>query len=178
MSETPAYLKGLKGEMPIQQMGWFKNYKAAFIDTGRFRPVVHIITGIMVLGYTMDFAFHLRRTPRRLAPGARTHSTVHRPRHTAAPLSACWSLCSQPLLPSFASPLLQRRVSMLTLLPPPMPQMNATPRRPRPPPTATTECKRSISLRGGEGCCHLPPCSGGGGGGGGGRDGLVREHAV
>jgi len=56
----PAYLKALKGEMPIQQMGWFKSYKKAFIDTSRFTPIVHIITGVMILGYTIEFASHLR----------------------------------------------------------------------------------------------------------------------
>ena len=56
----PPYLQALKGEMPIMKMGWFKSYKANFIDANRFRPVVHVIAGIMTLGYFMDFAFHLR----------------------------------------------------------------------------------------------------------------------
>ena len=60
MSDPP-YLKALKGEMPIMQMGWFKSYKAAFIDTSRFRPVVHVIVGIMTIGYTIEFFSHLRR---------------------------------------------------------------------------------------------------------------------
>eukprot|EP00966_Prymnesium_polylepis_P263987 6098779-Prymnesium_polylepis.2 len=34
----PAYLKALKGQMPIQKMGWFMNYKKAFIDTSKFTP--------------------------------------------------------------------------------------------------------------------------------------------
>ena len=62
MSDPP-YLQALKGEMPIMKMGWFQSYKAAFIDTGRFRPIVHIIVGIMTIGYTLEFATHLRRTP-------------------------------------------------------------------------------------------------------------------
>ena len=59
----PPYLQALKGEMPIMKMGWFKSYKANFIDAHRFRPVVHIITGIMCLGYTLEYFHHLRREP-------------------------------------------------------------------------------------------------------------------
>ena len=59
----PPYLQALKGEMPIMKMGWFKSYKANFIDANRFRPVVHIITGIMCLGYTLEYFHHLRREP-------------------------------------------------------------------------------------------------------------------
>ena len=59
----PPYLQALKGEMPIMKMGWFKSYKANFIDAHRFRPVVHIITGIMCLGYTIEYFHHLRREP-------------------------------------------------------------------------------------------------------------------
>ena len=53
MSGDPAYLKALKGEMPIMKMGWFQSYKKAFIDTGRFTPIVHIITGVMIGGYLL-----------------------------------------------------------------------------------------------------------------------------
>jgi len=60
----PPYLQALKGEMPIMKMGWFKSYKASFIDAHRFRPVVHVITGIMCLGYTLEYFHHLRREPR------------------------------------------------------------------------------------------------------------------
>eukprot|EP00320_Phaeocystis_rex_P007890 CAMPEP_0119068684 /NCGR_PEP_ID=MMETSP1178-20130426/11143_1 /TAXON_ID=33656 /ORGANISM="unid sp, Strain CCMP2000" /LENGTH=74 /DNA_ID=CAMNT_0007050397 /DNA_START=44 /DNA_END=268 /DNA_ORIENTATION=+ len=58
----PPYLQALKGEMPIMKMGWFKSYKAAFIDASRFRPVVHIITGVMCFGYTLEYFHHLRHT--------------------------------------------------------------------------------------------------------------------
>ena len=61
MSGDPAYLKALKGEMPIMKMGWFQSYKKAFIDTGRFTPIVHVITGVMIGGYLLEFATHLRR---------------------------------------------------------------------------------------------------------------------
>ena len=60
-SMDPPYLQALKGEMPIMKMGWFKSYKAAFIDAHKFRPVVHVITGIMCLGYTLEYFHHLRR---------------------------------------------------------------------------------------------------------------------
>ena len=59
----PPYLQALKGEMLIMKMGWFKSYKANFIDAHRFRPVVHVITGIMCLGYTLEYFHHLRREP-------------------------------------------------------------------------------------------------------------------
>ena len=59
----PPYLQALKGEMPIMKMGWFKSYKASFIDANRFRPVVHIITGIMLLGYTLEYFHHLKGEP-------------------------------------------------------------------------------------------------------------------
>ena len=45
MSGDPPYLKALKGEMRVMQMGWFRNYKNQFISTGSFRPVVHVIAG-------------------------------------------------------------------------------------------------------------------------------------
>lgn len=61
----PAYLKGLKGEMPIQKTAWFKWYSESFMKTGKFRPVVHVISGVMIIGYTMDFFKHLRRKPLR-----------------------------------------------------------------------------------------------------------------
>jgi len=46
--------------MPIQKMGWFMNYKKAFIDTSKFTPVVHIISTVMILGYMIEFTSHLR----------------------------------------------------------------------------------------------------------------------
>ena len=56
----PAYLKALKGEMPIQKMGMFQNYYKTYIATSRFTPVVHVISGIMLIGYAMEFGFHLK----------------------------------------------------------------------------------------------------------------------
>ena len=85
----PPYLQALKGEMPIMKMGWFKSYKANFIDANRFRPVVHIITGIMCLGYTLEYFHHLRREP----PPAPLPLAVRDPR-------TCRSSPLSPLLPS------------------------------------------------------------------------------
>ena len=82
----PPYLQALKGEMPIMKMGWFKSYKANFIDAHRFRPVVHIITGIMCLGYTLEYFHHLRREP---PPAPLSSKRLH----AGAPRS---HLCSLP----------------------------------------------------------------------------------
>ena len=56
----PPYLAALKGEYGVTKMGWFQSYKKAFIDTGRFRPVLHIIGFVVCVGYLMEFP-HLRR---------------------------------------------------------------------------------------------------------------------
>ena len=85
----PPYLQALKGEMPIMKMGWFKSYKANFIDANRFRPVVHIITGIMCLGYTLEYFHHLRREP----PPAPLPLAVRDPRTCRSSRS---HLCSLP----------------------------------------------------------------------------------
>ena len=59
-SGTAPYMKVLKGELPIQQWGWAKAYKENF-DKGTIRPVFHVCLFIGVLGYTLDYARHLRR---------------------------------------------------------------------------------------------------------------------
>lgn len=60
MSADPPYLSLLKGEYGIQNWGIYKNYKAKYINTGSFRPVVHIIAFVMTLGYIMEYP-HLKR---------------------------------------------------------------------------------------------------------------------
>lgn len=82
----PPYLQALKGEMPIMKMGWFKSYKASFIDAHRFRPVVHVITGIMCLGYTLEYFHHLRREPR--PPPLALFVTAHAACRNSPPLTS------------------------------------------------------------------------------------------
>ena len=72
--------------MPIMKMGWFKSYKASFIDAHRFRPVVHVITGIMCLGYTLEYFHHLRREPR--PPPLALFVTAHAACRNSPPLTS------------------------------------------------------------------------------------------
>ena len=58
MSDPP-YLSLLKGEFGVAKMGWFKSYQESFINTGRFRPVMHVIGIVMCVGYLMEFP-HLK----------------------------------------------------------------------------------------------------------------------
>ena len=58
---VPPYLALLKGESLFSKMEWFKNYQKTYIFTGRFRPVIHVMSFICVLGYAMEYP-HLRRT--------------------------------------------------------------------------------------------------------------------
>jgi len=59
MSGTPPYLAALKGEINIMKMGWFQNYQAKYINTTKFRPVLHVIGLVFTLGYIMEYP-HLR----------------------------------------------------------------------------------------------------------------------
>ena len=61
MSSTPPYLLALKGEWGLMKTGWFKNYQANYINTTKFRPVIHVIGLIMTIGYIMEYP-HLKRT--------------------------------------------------------------------------------------------------------------------
>jgi hypothetical protein len=56
---TPPYLAALKGEYGVTKMGWFKSYQEAFINTSRFRPIMHVIGFVMCVGYLMEFP-HLK----------------------------------------------------------------------------------------------------------------------
>ena len=69
MSDPP-YLAALKGEFGVTKMGWFQSYKKAYIDTGRFRPVLHIIGFVCCIGYLMEYP-HLRRKRHALVAAAR-----------------------------------------------------------------------------------------------------------
>jgi hypothetical protein len=58
----PPYLGALKGEYGVTAMGWFKNYQQKWINTGKFRPIMHVMGIVLVLGYAMEYP-HLKRTP-------------------------------------------------------------------------------------------------------------------
>eukprot|EP00967_Tisochrysis_lutea_P079126 scaffold108084_cov29-Tisochrysis_lutea.AAC.8 len=53
------YMKVLKGDTFLMRMPFWQNYKKYF-DKGSFRPVVHAMLVIGVVGYTLDFFQHLR----------------------------------------------------------------------------------------------------------------------
>ena len=55
----PPYLAALKGEYGVTKMGWFKSYQEAFINTSRFRPIMHVIGLVVCVGYLMEFP-HLK----------------------------------------------------------------------------------------------------------------------
>ena len=55
----PPYLSVLKGESWVSKMGWFKNYQATYINTSKFRPIMHVIGFVLCVGYLMEYP-HLR----------------------------------------------------------------------------------------------------------------------
>ena len=59
MSDPP-YLSALKGEYGVTKMGWFKNYQQTFINTSRFRPLMHVMGFVLCLGYMLEYP-HLKR---------------------------------------------------------------------------------------------------------------------
>lgn len=64
----PPYIQALKGEFGMMKFGWFRNYHAKYMVQARMKPVIHVITFIMTLGYIMEYP-HLKRThPPALAP--------------------------------------------------------------------------------------------------------------
>ena len=87
----PPYLQALKGKFGIMNMGAFQSYKAAYIDTGRFRPVMHIIGFVMSLGYLMEYP-HLRRECRTWTSPLHTGSAAPWPAGRAARLRAVAAL--------------------------------------------------------------------------------------
>ena len=60
MSDPP-YMQALKGEYGWMKFGWFRSYHAKYMVDGRFKPVIHVITFVMCLGYLMEYP-HLKRT--------------------------------------------------------------------------------------------------------------------
>ena len=64
MSDPP-YMQALKGEYGWMKFGWFRSYHAKYMVDGRFKPVIHVITFVMCLGYLMEYP-HLKRTRPRL----------------------------------------------------------------------------------------------------------------
>ena len=56
---VPPYLALLKGEWGPSTMGWYKTYQKTWIDTSKFRPVMHVIGMVMCIGYLMEYP-HLK----------------------------------------------------------------------------------------------------------------------
>ena len=107
MSDPP-YMQALKGEYGWMKFGWFRSYHAKYMVDGRFKPVIHVITFVMCLGYLMEYP-HLKRTRPRLgglggghgAAPPLPHLLPRRPR-LASP---------RPLLPESCPPTLPRHTS-------------------------------------------------------------------
>ena len=55
----PPYLRLLKGESWPMNMEFMRNYQAKYFNTSRFRPVMHVIGFVMVLGYCLEYP-HLK----------------------------------------------------------------------------------------------------------------------
>lgn len=94
----PPYFSALKGEYGITSWGIFKNYKAKYIDTSAFRPVIHVMAAVCIVGYMMEFP-HLRRKHRPLplllgqslhavASSHHAHDSSASPHHSAPPDSS------------------------------------------------------------------------------------------
>ena len=81
----PPYLGLLKGQYGVSTMGWFKNYQEKFINTSRFRPIMHIMGFVLVVGYAMEYP-HLRRARR--APTARARASARARMYPLAPNQA------------------------------------------------------------------------------------------
>ncbi len=62
MGDLP-YLRALKGEMWYQKMGWHQSYMDKWIKPGLFRPIMHVMGFVMILGYALEYP-HLRRARR------------------------------------------------------------------------------------------------------------------
>ena len=83
----PPYLSALKGEYGVTKMGWFKNYQAKYIVPGKFKPVIHVIGFVCIVGYALEYS-HLRGalfTP----PSPRASTFPGATRRLAAPAGAC-----------------------------------------------------------------------------------------
>ena len=100
----PPYFSALKGEYGITSWGIFKNYKAKYIDTSAFRPVIHVMAAVCIVGYMMEFP-HLRRKHRPLplllgqslhavASSHHAHDSSASPHHSAPPDSSHGVLAS------------------------------------------------------------------------------------
>lgn len=100
----PPYFSALKGEYGITSWGIFKNYKAKYIDTSAFRPVIHVMAAVCIIGYMMEFP-HLRRKHRPLplllgqsvhavASSHHAHDSSASPHHSAPPDSSHGVLAS------------------------------------------------------------------------------------
>lgn len=62
VSGDAPYMQVLKGDTWLMRMPFWQNYKRHF-DKGSFRPVMHAMLVIGVVGYTLDYFQHLRCEP-------------------------------------------------------------------------------------------------------------------
>ena len=124
-------MQALKGEYGWMKFGWFRSYHAKYMVDGRFKPVIHVITFVMCLGYLMEYP-HLKRTRPRLgglggghgAAPPLPHLLPRRPR-LASP---------RPLLPESCPPTLPRLCPSADAVPAGLcvcSQTRSTPRRRR-----------------------------------------------
>lgn len=54
------FFQTLKGQGQLGQMGWFQNYHAKYFVPGRLGPLTHLCLFLGVVGYAMDYTFHLQ----------------------------------------------------------------------------------------------------------------------
>lgn len=54
------FFQTLKGEGTLGKMGWFQNYHKTHFVGGTGRPLVHVCLLLGVVGYTMEYVFHLQ----------------------------------------------------------------------------------------------------------------------
>lgn len=54
------FFKVLKGEGPLSNYAWFRNYHAKYFVPGRLAPLTHICLFLGCLGYSMEYAYHLQ----------------------------------------------------------------------------------------------------------------------
>jgi hypothetical protein len=59
VSGDAPYMQVLKGDTWFMRMPFWQKYKRHF-DKGSFKPVMHAMLLVGIVGYTLDFFVHLR----------------------------------------------------------------------------------------------------------------------
>jgi len=54
------FFKILKGNGPLSNFTWFRNYHSKYIVTGRLWPLTQVCLFLGCLGYSMEYAYHLQ----------------------------------------------------------------------------------------------------------------------